>query len=402
MTPGPQFTPEDANAKPESLQLLFSAYPLLPMSAESCGGAEQVLATLEYALAQRGHSTTIAACNGSRASGRVFATGEPSSELDQLAARQAEHNERILELLQPEGVSGAAFDLLHDHNGGFWRQAGAVGLPVLATLHLPRAFYPDELFRNLPENVFFNCVSQSQSQSFADVPQVIATVRNGIRLEQFPLETQKGDYLLWMGRLCEEKGAHVAIDVARSSGMRLVIAGAVYPFSYHREYFEREIRPYLGSPGSAVEYVGIPTARDKYALLANARALLIPSLIEETSSLTAMESMACGTPVVALARGALPEVVVDGVSGRLACEAKGMIEALRRVDKLDPLACRSHVEANYSAERMADEYEALYAKLIPMFRGKTAGGSIAKSRAALDPGSQRGIMFPERARSSAG
>jgi glycosyltransferase involved in cell wall biosynthesis len=351
--------------KPESLRLLLTAYPLLPVNTESCGGAEQVLTTLEGELAQRGHHTTLAACNGSCARGRLFPTGEPSRGLDLLSAREAEHNQRILELLQDH----APFDLIHDH-GGFWQQAAALEVPVLGTLHLPRQFYPDELFRNLPGNVFFNCVSSSQRKTFAGVPHVIATVSNGIRLQDFPLQERKQDYLLWMGRLCEEKGPHVAIDVARRAGMRLVLAGAVYPFSYHQQYFEREIRPRLQSSAS-VEYVGVPTRQGKYSLLAHAKALLVCSLVEETSSLVAMEAMACGTPVVALARGALPEVVADGISGLLANDVESMSQTLRQVEFIAPRACRQHAEANFSADLMTDQYEALYAQILATLQGQT-------------------------------
>jgi glycosyltransferase involved in cell wall biosynthesis len=359
-------------ARTESLRLLFTAYPLLPVTDESCGGAEQVLATLESVLAERGHITTVAACNGSHAHGRVFPTGDSSEGVDQLAVREREHIHRILELLQSQDQTRPEFQLIHDHSGTFWQHTGALDLPVLATLHLPHEFYPPGTFRRVPPNVFFNCVSDSQRRNFADLPHEVGAVHNGIAIERFPLKKQKGDYLLWMGRLCQEKGAHIAIQVARASGMRLVIAGAVYPFSYHLDYFEREIRPQLGSLGSPVEYIGVPGAAEKYALLANARALLVSSLAEETSSLAAMEAMACGTPVVAFARGALPEVIADGVTGFLVQDTAAMVQALRRLDEIDPRACRSHVVTHHSASRMANDYEHTYAQVLTLFREQRA------------------------------
>ncbi|MGI9103309.1 MAG: glycosyltransferase [Terriglobales bacterium] len=382
-------------------RILYIAYPMLPVSRESCGGAEQMLWTVEAEMARRGHRTTVAACDGSNVSGEVFATGAAPHEVDAFAKREAQHTTRIFELLERE-----RFDLVHDHSGCFWRHAlsgalsgapalpgfgrcGSNAIPLLATLHLPRSMYPADAFSpellgargsGLPA-VFFNCVSESQLRTFHDVPQVLGVVRNGIRLELFPaaprssallpgtrkseLGTAPGSkrrarYLLWLGRICEEKGTHVAIEVARRSGLPLVIAGDVYRFSYHQAYFEREVRPHLHGN---VYFVQRPSAEEKLELLRGARALLITSLIDETSSLVAMEAMACGTPVVAFRRGALPEVVRDGVTGILTDTPEQMSVAIERAGTIDPAACRAHVEENFPATRMADDHERLYDRL---------------------------------------
>ncbi len=145
--------------------------------------------------------------------------------------------------------------------------------------------------------------------------------------------------------------------------MKLVVAGSVYPFSWHRQYFEREVRPRLEAAGSMAEFIESPPFAQKVELLGQARALLIPTLAPETSSLVAMESMACGTPVVAFAKGALPEVVADGKTGFLVNDFDGMVNAVRRVDSIDRRECRARVEARFSASRMADGYERLYATI---------------------------------------
>jgi glycosyltransferase involved in cell wall biosynthesis len=345
------------------LRLMLSAYPLLPVSEESCGGAEQVLVALEAELFGRGHELTVAACEGSRARGSLLATGAAAQELDRIAEREEEHARHIVQYLEGLRSSGAPdFHLVHDHSGGFWRQAAGLHLPVLATLHLPREFYGDDLLSRQSPNVFFNCVSEAQRARFADLPQMIGTVRNGVRIPLFLYVERKQDFVLWMGRLCEEKGAHVALRVAQAAGMRLVMAGALYPFSYHHQYFEREVRPHLNSPG--VEWVERPGQRQKLELLSRARALLVPSLVEETSSMVAIEAMACGTPVVAFGRGALPEVIVDGVTGFLVTSEEEMAAALREVGRLSPRSCRRHAETNLSSERMADGYLALYRQVL--------------------------------------
>jgi glycosyltransferase involved in cell wall biosynthesis len=344
--------------------LLYVAYPLLPVSDESAGGAEQMLATLEREMAARGCRTAVAACAGSTVTGEVIETGEASDELDHFEAREVEHNLRTIEEISSRSTAGESFDLVHDKSGSFWHTASAIATPVLATLHLPRSFYRSELFSDISPNVYFNCVSDIQARDFADLPRMMGVVRNGISLERFPFTPEKCDYLLWMGRICEEKGTHTAIAAAVRSRMPLVLAGQVYPFSYHRKYYEERVRPHLRRAGPRLRFVDTPLFEQKVHLLRNARAVLVPSLAEETSSLISMEAMACGTPVIAFRRGAIPEVVVDGETGFLVDTPEQMADAVADLGSIDPGVCRQRVESLYSAERMADDYEKLYQRVL--------------------------------------
>jgi glycosyltransferase involved in cell wall biosynthesis len=369
------------------LRILYIAYPLLPVTQASCGGAEQMLWTLESEMGRRGHKTAVAACDGSQVSGRFFSTGAKAREPDRFEQRNAEHTARILSMLARAQRSPQPFDIVHDESGGFWRCAHAVDAPVLATLHLPRSFYPEDAFQRVPPNLYFNFVSESQRRTFTPLTCMIGMVRNGIRLEDFAAPVERNpdlaeprldrgtpnDYVLWVGRICEEKGAHIAIEVARRAGRKLVIAGDIYPFSYHQDYFDREIQPHLET-GTA-SYVRRPSLAEKIELLQHATALLLPSLVDETSSLVAMEAMACGTPVVAFCRGAIPEVVRDGVTGLVVNSAEEMARAVLRVGEIDPMACRAHVEANFTAARMASEYEGLYARIIRAYSQTSNPGS---------------------------
>lgn len=350
----------------EVRRVLYVAYPLLPVSDESCGGAEQMLSVLESEIADRGYVTTVAACEGSRVSGVVFPTGKASTEPDQFEWRNREHESRILELIHGTRGHTPAFDLIHDKSGSFWRRASEFDIPVIATLHLPRHFYPQDAFENLPQNLYFNCVSVSQRRTFANLANVLGTVPNGIPVNRFPFEVEKGSYLLWMGRVCEEKGTHLAIEIARRTGLPLVLAGQVYPFAYHQRYYDEKVRPYLGGYDSGICFVETPPVATKLALLSKARALLVPSLVDETSSLVSMEAMACGTPVIGLNRGAIPEVVVNERTGLICNSIEEMIEAVWRTGDIDPLTCRDHVEKHHSASRMADDYEALYDRVVAM------------------------------------
>ncbi|MGE5206650.1 MAG: glycosyltransferase family 4 protein [Chlamydiota bacterium] len=348
------------------LRILYVAYPLLPVSEGSAGGAEQMLRVTEKQMARRGHYTAVAACDGSQVAGELLATGAAPKESDCLPQRDAEHNARILQFLARRQRTTQRFHLIHDMSGTFWPQAAVLSLPVLATLHLPRSFYAASMFQNFPPNVSFTCVSESQERTFADIPCVLGVVRNGIELERFrPAQPKKG-HLLWLGRFCQEKGAHLAIQAARHANLPLIFAGQVYPFSYHQQYFEREIAPHLNDGLERVSLVEAPNPEQKARLLGQSCALLIPSLADETSSLVAMEAAACGTPVIAFRRGALPEVVRDGVTGFLVDSVEKMAQAAGRLGEIRPAECRRHAEQNFSAACMADGYEQLYRRLLAM------------------------------------
>jgi len=345
------------------LKILYVAYPLLPVSEESCGGAEQVLVTVEQEMKRRGHQTTVAACHGSRVAGKVLPTGDPATAPDQFAKRSAEHNRRVLAYLQDHP---GEFDLVHDQSGTFWQSLDpneGSPVPVLVTLHLPRSFYPEDAFRRTPDNVTFNCVSEAQASTFSDVGTVY--VSNGINLGKYRCVARKGDYLLWLGRICEEKGAHLAIEVAQRAGRPLVLAGQVYPFSYHQQYFREKIWPHV--EGERVTWAESPNVQEKVELFQGAQAVLIPSLVDETSSLVAMEAMACGTPVIAFRRGALPEVIADGRTGFIVDSVEEMVRAVEQVGRIDAQMCREYVEGSYSAARMADDYERLYRRIATKF-----------------------------------
>ena len=139
------------------------------------------------------------------------------------------------------------------------------------------------------------------------------------------------EYLLWLGRICEEKGTHTALDVAYAAGKKLVIAGVVYPFLHHQRYFAREVIPRLKRAGKMAKYVEGPTFPEKIDLIRKAEALLITSNISETSSIVAMEAAACYTPVVSFRNGALPEVIADGTTGILAKDAPEMTAAVGQI-----------------------------------------------------------------------
>ncbi|HEY6305862.1 MAG TPA: glycosyltransferase [Candidatus Angelobacter sp.] len=349
------------------MRILYIAYPLLTVSPESAGGAEQVLWTLEREMARRGWETTVAASAGSCVAGDLFSTGEPCHEPDDLERRNREHQDKIVALVRRRAREGRPFDLIHDESGSFWTRAAEVDPPVLATLHLPRTFYRPESFENIPANVSFNCVSVSQARSFDELNALQGVIPNGIALEVFAAgqgpRRRPRSGLLWLGRICEEKAPHLALDITARAGLPITLAGQVYPFSYHQQYFDREVAPRLREMPKAT-FTSLPSFHRKRQLLCEAQALLITSLADETSSLVAMEAAASGTPVIAFARGALPEIVRHGVTGFLVCGPDNMVPPLGRVSEIDPATCTRHAQEHFSSAVMAEGYARLYARVL--------------------------------------
>ena len=348
------------------LRVLYVSYPLLTVSEASAGGAEQMLWALEREMSSGGMETTVAASAGSRVSGELFATGEPCTRPDDFERRNREHQDRIVELVHQRDRESRPFDLIHDKSGSFWTRAHEVDVPVLATLHLPRSFYPEDDFRNAPANVCFNCVSRSQAASFQNLPQLLGAVPNGIALDRFVcddnVESQRSG-LLWLGRVCEEKAPHLALEIARNAGLPIALAGQVYPFSYHQQYFQREVMPLLHAMPAA-RWFDSPSFSEKLHLLRCAEALLITSQVDETSSLVAMEAAACGTPVIAFHRGALSEVVSDGETGFVVSDVSEATEALTKMKDISQNTCRNYARQHFSSERMAECYAEMYKTVI--------------------------------------
>lgn len=341
--------------------LLFIAYPLQPVSPESAGGAEQMLATLAAEFARRDWPITTAAATGSRVAGELIETVTIPRQLDQYEIERRRHAAAILRLIR-QRQAARPFAIVHDESSFFWTHARRVSAPVLATLHLPRSFYDQSLFADLAPNVSFNCVSHSQAATFADLPSLVGVIENGILVERFPYTRSKDNYLLFLGRICPEKGVHLAIAVARRARLPLVIAGQIYPFREHQQYFEQQIRPHLD--GLGVRLVESPALDHKLELLRRARAVLVPSLCAETSSLVSLEAMACGTPVIAFRQGALPEIVADRRTGFIVETAEQMAEAVYQVATIDPRNCRLRVEQRFTAARMAANYAGLYRRIL--------------------------------------
>lgn len=338
------------------LTILSVAYPLLPVGPGSGGGAEQILHLVEQGLVQKGFRSIVVAAAGSTVAGELMSSPAASETISDSLRKEAQ---RIHAQEVEAALSRYRIDVLHFHGLDFLAYRPQRALPrQLATLHLPVSWYPRELFNQ--EDLCFNFVSRSQAASDPGL-HPCTVVPNGIDLRRFRAAEIKDDYVLWLGRICPEKGTDIALRVAHRLGLPMVVAGPVHPFTAHREYFASQVKPLLDEQR---RYAGPVDLDQKVNLLAHARCLLVPSLAPETSSLVAMEAISSGTPVIAFRSGALPEIVEDGRTGFVVDSEDEMAAAVLKAGQISGLVCRKAAEARFSADRMVDGYIDLYRNLL--------------------------------------
>jgi glycosyltransferase involved in cell wall biosynthesis len=336
------------------LTVLSVSYSLAHVSRRTAGGAEQVLATLDEALVRAGHRSLVLAPAGSRCDGLLIPAQIPTGILDDDAKREARC---LFKRLVSRVLDDYAVDIVHMHGLDFYDCLPGRQLPVVVSLHLPLTWYAPGALKSIPPDVMLVCVSKSQAQTAPRDLRINALITNGVDLTRFYPRRKKSNYVFAIARICAEKGLHLAIDAAERAGVDLIIAGSVFGYPEHLNYFDSMIRPRLNDN---IRFVGLVGGERKASLMAGARCLLVPSLAPETSSLVAMEALASGTPVVAFPNGALNEIVVPQETGFLVNNAEEMAEAIREVDSLSPRICRREAEERFASSRMFAQYLDLY------------------------------------------
>ncbi|HEY3428312.1 MAG TPA: glycosyltransferase family 4 protein [Acidimicrobiia bacterium] len=327
-----------------------------PFPPPGYGPWEQVAYDLVEGLVELGHDVTVFAAGSGGSSGRFISTTPEALEGSDLDPRLAEeaHVFRTIE----EVVDGG-FDILHSHLHvhalGFSR---FLPCPMVSTLHGSAWNSAHHLLLTAYKDRPFVSISHSERQFLPDL-NYVATVYNGIDFDSFALREEKEDYLLFAGRLAPEKAPDLAIEVARRSNRRLLLAGIVEV--KYRDYFEQKIAPELGD---GIEYVGEATRPQLRVLLENASGLLMPLRWPEPFGLVVVEAFASGTPVVAWREGAMAELVMDAVNGFLVGGVDEASSAVERLSELNPVAVRRSARDRFSRSAMAAGYTAVYERLI--------------------------------------
>jgi glycosyltransferase involved in cell wall biosynthesis len=257
---------------------------------------------------------------------------------------------------------------------------------VLATLHLPPSWYPAEAFAPARARTYLNCVSRSQWRACPPELAPSFIIRNGVPVARFDTRVRRRGFCAALGRICPEKGFHLALDAARRVDVPLLLAGHVFPHDTHLCYWDSEIVPRLDGRRRFIGAVGF---RGKRRLLSAARCLLAPSLAPETSSLVAMEALACGTPVIAFAAGALAEIVEHGRTGFLVRDAREMADAIHMASTIDAGACRQAAREHFSSEVCERSYLKLYERLATQRGAPQLAESAASPVTSASAGAAR-------------
>jgi len=332
-----------------------------PVPPTGYGGIEWIVSLLADGLADAGHDVTLFASGDSRTKAKLHASYAVAPSL-----RIGESLPELRHALACYERAGD-FDVVNDHSGPpAAALGGAVATPVVHSVHGPLDGEAGPIYEQIARvapQVKLISLSLNQRRPLPDLPWV-ANCPNALDLSAYPVHPHRGDYLLFLGRMSPDKGAHRAIQVAKEAGLPLKIAGKLNE-PPEKEYFETQVRPALGW---GIEYLGEVSHSEKVELLQNARATLFPIEWEEPFGLVMIESMACGTPVIATRRGAVPEVIEHGLSGIIVEDSSDMAAALEEADRLDPLECRRYVEERFSAERMVVDYLAAYEQVLALAR----------------------------------
>ncbi len=339
------------------LRIAMVAPPWFGLPPKGYGGTEAVVAALVDELVKRGHDVTLvgAGRNGTKAQHFVASYQvPPSAELGRSAMPEAIHAAEAARALE-----GLDLDVVHDHSLCGPLLARSRSIPTVCTMHGPVTGENGDYYSRLGTSVSLVAISEAQRR-MAPRMHWAGMVHNAVDVRSFPFVTAKDDYVLWLGRFSPDKGAHLAIRAARAAGRRIVLAGKLSE-EPEKAYFEKEVRPLLGA---GVEYVGEADAALKRELFSHATCLVFPIQWDEPFGMVMIESMACGTPVVATRRGSVPEVLDDGRTGFIVDSLDDLPDAINRTTELDPAASRERALAHFDLSVMAEGYERVYRRLI--------------------------------------
>jgi glycosyltransferase involved in cell wall biosynthesis len=316
------------------------------------GPWESVVSLLTEGLVSRGYDVTLFATGDSETSGKLHAVCAKGYEEDRTL------DPKVWECLHISEVFEHAkeYDLIHNHFDFLpLTYSGLVSTPVLTTIHGFSSTKVYSLYEKYNGKVYYVSISHADRLPSLDYA---ATVYHGICLEQFTYQPNPGDYLLFFGRIHPDKGTKEAIEIAQKVKMKLIVAGIIQD----QRYFEKCVQPHINN--DAITYVGSagPLLRNK--LLARAYALLHPIKFDEPFGLSVIESLACGTPVIAFRKGSMPEIIEHGDTGFLVSDVQEAVQAIPKILAIDRRQCRKTVEERFMADIMVENYIKVYHKIL--------------------------------------
>jgi len=344
------------------MRIAMIAPPWTGLPPQRYGGIEAVCAGLVEGLLERGHQVTLfgAGENGTNAT-FVQTYAEPQYDRLGQSLPECAHVAAV-----SSSLSRLDVDVVHDHTCAGLLTASARSVPTVATMHGPITTEVQRYVQDCAAmttggkgSLSLVAISDDQRRRGVDLPW-LGRVCNGVRVRGFPFGARKEDFVLFLGRCSPEKGMDVAIDVARRAGRHLMLAAKCNEPA-EQAYFEQHIRPRLGPD---VTWLGEVGGQQKLDLLMRARCLLFPIQWNEPFGMVLIEAMSCGTPVVALRRGSVQEVIEEGVTGLVTADAQRLPDLIEQVEHLSPTTCRRVALERFDIDQMARGYEQLYLRLV--------------------------------------
>jgi glycosyltransferase involved in cell wall biosynthesis len=336
------------------MHIAFVADPIVPVPPRGYGGSERIVALLCEGLLARGHDVSLLAGPGSKTAGRLIIHRAPDLTYPSRAFRKI--------LFQPVSLFAARnADVIHNFGrlDYLWALL-KTRIPLVHTFENP--IFPNEM-RLLAKREALQLVSISDAQRKSwNGAARWRTIFNAVDIDRLPFVRQPSGepYLAFLGRLIPNKGVHVAIQIARELGVKLKIAGNISTEQGARTYFETQVKPHLGD---SIEWIGEIGDSEKASFLGQASALLFPIQWDEPFGIVVAEALSCGTPVIASRRGAMPELIDDGVCGFLCDTVDEMKAAVTKLPNLRRIDCRKVCEEKMSAVHMLDQYLEIYREL---------------------------------------
>jgi len=326
------------------------------------GGTERIVYHITEELVKKGHQVVLFATGDSKTSAKllpIFPQALRITKIGQnIKAREAYKLiglAKIIEILLKEN-----FDIIHNHIG--WRFLPFIKIlktKIVTTLHGPLDIgYQRFIYQKFP-NCYYVSISKNQREPLPKL-NFIGNVYNGINIKTFPFKEKSKDYLAFLGRMSSEKGPLEAIKIAKKLKMKLIMAAKIDVVD--KEYFSKKIKPLIDN--KTIKFIGEIGHKEKVKLLQNAKALLAPINWREPFGLFFVESMACGTPVVAFKRGSVPEIIKDKKTGFIVKNIDEATKAVKKIHQIKRMDCRKWVEKNFTTKKMANDYEKLYHKLL--------------------------------------
>lgn len=332
------------------------------------GPWEQVASNITEGLVARGHDVTLFATGDSLTQGKLHAVCPRGWEEDPALDPEVWKLMHIAEIFE----RADAFDLIHNHfDYPSLTYSRLIDTPVVTTIHgfSSPNLYP--VYEKYNANTYYVSISDADRYEKLDY---VDTVYNGIGLDDFTFRERGEDHLVWIGRICYEKGTAEAIQIAQRSGRKLVLAGIVQEEDYHKQ----KVQPFIDN--EQIHYIGPVGPKERDELLGRAAAVLHPVMEPERFGLVMIEAMACGTPVIGFDKGSVREVVAHGETGFVVQDVDEAVASVKRLNDIDRRACRRRVEKHFTCDTMVEGYVRVYEQVLRQHAARTAPpvGALSK------------------------